>query len=132
MTPRTTRVTRCPSPATDRVMLTRILAGGLIGGIVGGIVVGAIESVTTTPLILHAEQFEVKDVASAAQIRSFLGSLEAPGVKKTDLSAAKPRSIKESLPDLEACLNSQDVEVAVEPAQLNGTLEDLSHIADHG
>jgi cobalt transporter subunit CbtA len=49
-------------------MLTRILAGGLIGGIVGGVVVGAIESVTTTPLILHAEQFEMKDVASAAQI----------------------------------------------------------------
>jgi len=49
-------------------MLTRILAGGLIGGIVGGIVVGAIESVTTTPLILHAEQFEIKDVASAAHI----------------------------------------------------------------
>jgi len=49
-------------------MLTRILAGGLIGGIAGGIVVGAIESVTTTPLILQAEQFEVKHVASAAQI----------------------------------------------------------------
>jgi cobalt transporter subunit CbtA len=49
-------------------MLTKILAGGLIGGIVGGIVVAAIEHVTTVPLILHAEQFEVKDVASAAQI----------------------------------------------------------------
>lgn len=49
-------------------MLMRILAGGLIGGIAGGIVVGAIESVTTTPLILHAEQFETTDVASAAQI----------------------------------------------------------------
>ncbi|MEJ8572270.1 CbtA family protein [Microbaculum marinum] len=49
-------------------MLMRILAGGLIGGIAGGLVVGAIESVTTTPLILHAEQFEVKDVASAARI----------------------------------------------------------------
>jgi cobalt transporter subunit CbtA len=48
-------------------MLMRILAGGLIGGIAGGIVVGAIEMVTTTPLILHAEQFEVQHVASAAQ-----------------------------------------------------------------
>jgi cobalt transporter subunit CbtA len=65
--PRTIRGTRCLSPATDRVMLIRILAGGLIGGIVGGLVVGAIQSVTTTPLILHAEQFEVKDVANAAQ-----------------------------------------------------------------
>lgn len=49
-------------------MLTRILAAGLIGGIVGGIVVGAIETITTVPLILHAEVFEVQDTASAAQI----------------------------------------------------------------
>ncbi len=49
-------------------MLMRILAAGLVGGIAGGIVVGAIESVMTVPLILHAEQFEAKDVASAAQI----------------------------------------------------------------
>ncbi len=48
-------------------MLTRILAGGLIGGIAGGIIVGGVEAVMTTPLILHAEEFEAKDVASAAQ-----------------------------------------------------------------
>ena len=43
--PRTTRGTPCPFPATDRVMLMRILAGGLIGGIAGGIVVGGVEAV---------------------------------------------------------------------------------------
>lgn len=48
-------------------MLTKILAGGLIGGIAGGIIVGAVEAVMTTPLILHAEEFEVEEVASAAQ-----------------------------------------------------------------
>lgn len=49
-------------------MLMRILAGGLIGGVAGGIVVGAVEAVTAVPLILHAEEFEVQDVASAAQV----------------------------------------------------------------
>jgi len=80
--PRTTRGTPCPFPATDRVMLMRILAGGLIGGIAGGIVVGGVEAVTTTPLILHAEQFEVKDVASAAQfllVHSENGAASAQG-----------------------------------------------------
>lgn len=67
-------------------MLTRILAGGLIGGIAGGIVVGAIESVTTTPLILHAEQFEVKDVASAAQILLVHASDHAAGAAGGSLS----------------------------------------------
>lgn len=39
-------------------MLKRILAAGLVGGIAGGIVVAAIQSVTTVPMILHAEEFE--------------------------------------------------------------------------
>lgn len=54
----TTRATHSPSPATDPAMLKRILAAGLVGGIAGGIVVGAIESVTTVPMIIHAEAFE--------------------------------------------------------------------------
>lgn len=68
MMPRMTHGIPCRFPATDRAMLTRILAGGLVGGIVGGVVVGAIEAVTTVPLILHAEVFEVQEVASAAKI----------------------------------------------------------------
>ncbi|WP_137391324.1 CbtA family protein [Rhodoligotrophos defluvii] len=40
-------------------MFGKILAGGLIGGLAGGIAVAAIQAVTTTPLILHAETFEV-------------------------------------------------------------------------
>lgn len=64
----TTRATHSRSPATDPVMLMRILAAGLVGGIVGGIVVGGIESVTTVPMIIHAEAFEGADVAGAAQL----------------------------------------------------------------
>lgn len=71
----TTRATHSPSPATDPAMLKRILAAGLVGGIVGGVVVGGIESVTTVPMIVHAEEFEGGGVASAAQL--FLA--HAPG-----------------------------------------------------
>lgn len=39
-------------------MLKRILAAGLVGGIAGGLIVAAIQSVTTVPMILHAEEFE--------------------------------------------------------------------------
>ncbi|MDE1174052.1 MAG: CbtA family protein [Parvibaculaceae bacterium] len=48
-------------------MFTKILAGGLIGGIVGGILVAAIQTVTTTPLILHAEVYENAANAEATE-----------------------------------------------------------------
>lgn len=49
-------------------MFARLAACGLAGGILGGCLVAAIQAVTTTPLILHAELFEVKEVADAASI----------------------------------------------------------------
>lgn len=49
-------------------MFGRILAGGLVGGLAGGVVVAAIQAVTTTPLILHAEIYEVREVADAASV----------------------------------------------------------------
>lgn len=49
-------------------MFARLAACGLAGGIVGGCLVAGIQAVTTTPLILHAEMFEVKEVADAASI----------------------------------------------------------------
>jgi cobalt transporter subunit CbtA len=39
-------------------MLKRILLAGLVAGLIGGIVISVIQEFTTTPLILHAEQFE--------------------------------------------------------------------------
>jgi len=49
-------------------MFGRLAACGLAGGILGGCLVAAIQAVTTTPLILHAELFEVHEVADAASI----------------------------------------------------------------
>ncbi|WP_342642539.1 CbtA family protein [Rhodoligotrophos ferricapiens] len=46
-------------------MFGKVLAGGLIGGLAGGIAVAAIQAVTTTPLILHAELFEAQEAAQA-------------------------------------------------------------------
>jgi cobalt transporter subunit CbtA len=45
-------------------VLARVLTGGLIGGIAGGAAVAAIQAVTTTPLILHAETFEAATTAA--------------------------------------------------------------------
>jgi cobalt transporter subunit CbtA len=39
-------------------MLMRILGCGLAGGLAGGLIVAAIQLVTATPIILHAETFE--------------------------------------------------------------------------
>lgn len=49
-------------------MLSRLLLGGLLGGLAGGSVVTAIQSVTTTPLILEAERFEVAETETASLI----------------------------------------------------------------
>jgi len=39
-------------------MLRRILLAGLVAGLIGGIVISIVQEFTTTPLILHAEEFE--------------------------------------------------------------------------
>jgi cobalt transporter subunit CbtA len=39
-------------------MLKRILLAGLVAGLIGGIVISIVQEFTTTPLILHAEEFE--------------------------------------------------------------------------
>jgi cobalt transporter subunit CbtA len=39
-------------------MLARILTAGLAGGVLGGAAIAVVQSVTTIPLILHAETFE--------------------------------------------------------------------------
>jgi cobalt transporter subunit CbtA len=48
-------------------MLRRLLGGGLIGGFVGGLLVALVQTVTTTPLILHAETFESGHPPAAAE-----------------------------------------------------------------
>lgn len=49
-------------------MLTRILTGGLIGGVVGGAIIAAIQAISTTPLILHAEQFESAEAVKTLSV----------------------------------------------------------------
>ncbi len=39
-------------------MLKRIMLASLVAGLVGGIVISVVQEFTTTPLILHAEEFE--------------------------------------------------------------------------
>ena len=39
-------------------MLKRILLAGLVAGLIGGILISIVQEFTTTPLILHAEEFE--------------------------------------------------------------------------
>ena len=64
MTARMTHVTRFHFPATKTYtkqtsVITRVLAAGFIAGIVSGLFVAALQHVTTTPLILTAEIYEV-------------------------------------------------------------------------
>lgn len=49
-------------------MLTRILIGGLIGGVVGGAIIAAIQAISTTPLILHAERFESAEAVQTLSV----------------------------------------------------------------
>ena len=46
-------------------MLRRILSAAFAAGILGGLAISAVQELTTTPLILFAEQFEVRAAASA-------------------------------------------------------------------
>lgn len=55
-------------------MLRRLLTGGLIGGCIGGLLIAAVETVTTTPLILQAEAFEASTTAGAAASTLYLGT----------------------------------------------------------
>ncbi len=47
-------------------MFRRVFLSALVAGVLGGVVISAVQSVTTTPLILHAETFETASAAQAA------------------------------------------------------------------
>jgi cobalt transporter subunit CbtA len=47
-------------------MLTRVLWVGLLAGLVAGLLIALLQQVTTTPLILRAETFEVSGAAASA------------------------------------------------------------------
>ncbi len=47
-------------------MLRRILLAAIVAGLLGGTMVSALQEFTTTPLIIHAEQFETAAPASAS------------------------------------------------------------------
>ncbi len=47
-------------------MLKRIVLAALVAGLIGGIVISIVQEFTTTPLILHAEQFENAPASSPA------------------------------------------------------------------
>ena len=47
-------------------MFRRVFLSALVAGVLGGVVISAVQSVTTTPLILHAETFETASAAHAA------------------------------------------------------------------
>ncbi|MEX0760055.1 MAG: CbtA family protein [Tistlia sp.] len=63
-------------------MLRRILLTALAAGLIAGVLVTAVQSVTTTPIILHAEQYE-----SAAEPHDHSG-LDAPAAPLADLAEA--------------------------------------------
>lgn len=51
-------------------MLMRILLGGLVGGLAGGAIVTAIQLLSATPLILHAETFETAQAGLLVLVHS--------------------------------------------------------------
>jgi cobalt transporter subunit CbtA len=57
-------------------MITRVLATGLLAGLLAGLCVAALQTVTTTPIILEAEVFEKAD---AAQSQALLPSARHSG-----------------------------------------------------
>jgi cobalt transporter subunit CbtA len=59
-------------------MLRRILLAGLVAGLVGGIANSIVQEFTTTPLILHAEQFENAPAGDHAEAWS-----PADGIERT-------------------------------------------------
>ena len=65
-------------------MLKRILLAALVAGLVGGIMITVVQEFTTTPLILHAEQFESDQTAHVHE------SMTTPGrVKESSNVEAK-------------------------------------------
>lgn len=69
MTPRTTAGTRSHFPATEAlIMLTRMMAAGLLAGLVSGLFASGMQQVTTVPLILRAEAYE-RAAAEAARVQ---------------------------------------------------------------
>ena len=69
-------------------MLKRIVLAALVAGVVGGIVISIIQEFTTTPLILHAEQFENAPATTPGQAQaSSSGEAEAwapaDGIERT-------------------------------------------------
>jgi len=55
-------------------MITRVLAAGLLAGLIAGLAVAALQSFTTTPLILQAEVFENANAAKADKSAFKLGT----------------------------------------------------------
>src|SRR5262249_43815587 len=61
-------------------MVARVLSVGLLAGIVAGLLIALLQQVTTTPLILLAENYEKQSEASAAPAAPAPPS--APGAQK--------------------------------------------------
>lgn len=77
-------------------MMTRLLFSGLAGGVFAGICVAAIESVTTTPLILKAEVYEkAAEGHNHAAVKSFNG---VPVVFAHATSEAAPAATAKDAP----------------------------------
>lgn len=49
-------------------MIRRVFVSALVAGLLAGLLASALQAVTTTPLILHAETFETADPAAAAPV----------------------------------------------------------------
>src|ERR1700743_1474325 len=54
----TTRATRVAFPATDLLVIYRVLIVGLLAGLLAGLVVATLQHFVTTPLILQGEVYE--------------------------------------------------------------------------
>ncbi len=57
-------------------MLKRIALAALVAGLVGGIVISVVQEFTTTPLILHAEQFENAPASGEAEAWAPMDGIE--------------------------------------------------------
>ncbi len=66
-------------------MLKRIVLASLVAGLVGGIVISIVQEFTTTPLILHAEEFENAPASGQSQASGGEAEAWAPadGIERT-------------------------------------------------
>ena len=72
-------------------MTGRIFAVALLAGLAAGLAVSVLQHFTTTPIILHAEEFEAKPIRRATMPKAERATSPKPGRPRTGWSVRSTR-----------------------------------------